>query len=58
MPSFDGARHFGKLAVLFLLSACIAFPYAGCSGLMAVLLALYFLLIFFNALETRDKREG
>jgi len=62
MPSFDGAKHFAKLAILFLASALIASPYAGCSGWIGVLLALYFLLPFFNALEARrvptDKRSG
>jgi hypothetical protein len=57
MPSFDGARPFAKLAALFLASAAIASPYAGCSGWIAVLLALYFLLRFFNALEARGFRK-
>lgn len=54
MPAFDGAKHFARLAVLFALAAVIAMPYAGCSGWIGVLLALYLLLSFFNRLEERD----
>jgi hypothetical protein len=57
MPQFDGARHFSVLATVFLVGALIASPYAGGAGWVGVLIGLYFLLIFFNALEARDLKD-
>lgn len=52
MPAFDGAKHFARVTLVILASSLIATPYAGCWGWIAALLALYFLLPFFNGLET------
>ena len=58
MRSFDGAKYFAQLVVVYLMSALIASPYVGCSGWVAALVALYVLLGFFNALERRDLSTG
>jgi hypothetical protein len=53
MP-FDGARHFGQVAIVIGVAILLAAPAVGWWGLLGAVVALYYLLSFFNALEKRD----
>jgi hypothetical protein len=53
MP-FDGARHFGQVAIVIGVATLISAPAVGCWGALGAAVALYYLLSFFNALEIRD----
>ena len=53
MP-FDGARHFGQVAIVIAAGTLLAAPAVGWWGLLGAVVALYYLLSFFNALEKRD----
>ncbi len=53
MP-FDGARHFGQVAIVIAAATLLASPAIGWWGVLGSVVALYYLLSFFNALEKRD----
>lgn len=53
MP-FDGARHFGQVAIVIAAATLLAAPAVGWWGVLGAVVALYYLLSFFNALEKRD----
>lgn len=53
MP-FDGARHFGHVAIIIVAATLLSAPAAGWWGVLGAAVALYYLLSFFNALERRD----
>ncbi len=53
MP-FDGARHFGHVAIVIVAATLLSAPAIGWWGVLAAAVALYYLLSFFNALEKRD----
>lgn len=53
MP-FDGARHFGQVAIVIVAAMLLAAPAVGWWGVLGAVVALYYLLSFFNALEKRD----
>jgi hypothetical protein len=53
MP-FDGARHFGQVAIVIGAAMLLAAPAVGWWGVLGAVVALYYLLSFFNALEKRD----
>ncbi len=52
---FDGARAFAAIGACALFGALLAWPTAGVWGLAGVAVGLYFLLGFFNSLESRDR---
>ena len=56
MP-FDGARHFGNVAIVIVAGILLSAPAIGWWGVLAAAVALYYLLSFFNALEKRDLDE-
>ena len=56
MP-FDGARHFGHVAIVIVAATLLSAPAVGWWGMLAAAIALYYLLSFFNALEKRDLVE-
>ena len=56
MP-FDGARHFGHVAIVVVAATLLSAPAVGWWGVLAAAVALYYLLSFFNALEKRDLVE-
>ena len=51
---FDGARHFGYVAVVIAAATLLSVPALGCWPVVGAAVALYYLLAFFNALEQRD----
>lgn len=53
MP-FDGARHFGHVAIVIVAATLLSAPAVGWWGVLGAAVALYYLLSFFNALEKRD----
>jgi len=53
MP-FDGARHFGQVAIVIAAATLFAAPAIGWLGVLGAIVALYYLLSFYNALEKRD----
>ena len=57
--AFDGAKHFAKFgtwAGLGLVAALLSG--AGLAALLGVVVALFFVLTFYNGLEARDKRAA
>ena len=52
--AFDGARHFGHVAIVIAAATLLSVPQVGCWPVLSAAVALYFLLAFFNALEKRD----
>lgn len=53
MP-FDGAKHFGHVAIVIAAATLLSVPAAGCWPVVGAAVALYYLLVFYNALEQRD----
>jgi hypothetical protein len=53
MP-FDGARHFGYVAIIMVAATLLSVPALGCWPAVGAAVGLYYLLVFFNALEQRD----
>lgn len=51
---FDGARHFGRVTMVVLAALLLSVPALGCWPAVGAALGLYYLLVFFNALEQRD----
>ena len=51
---FDGARHFGYVAIVIAGAMLLSVPAAGCWPVVGAAIGLYYLLVFFNALEQRD----
>lgn len=52
--TFDGARHFGQFAIVVAAALLLSVPALGCWPAVGAAVALYYLLVFFNALEQRD----
>ena len=52
--AFDGARHFGHVALVIAGATLLSVPALGCWPVVGAAVGLYFLLAFFNALEQRD----
>ena len=53
MP-FDGARHFGHVAIIVAVAMLLSVPALGCWPAVGAAVGLYYLLVFYNALEQRD----
>jgi hypothetical protein len=51
---FDGAKHFGYIAIIIAGATLLSVPALGCWPAIGAAVALYYLLSFFNALEQRD----
>lgn len=51
---FDGAKAFGYLFLVAVGGAILSYRFTGIWGGIGVIVGLYFLLSFFNALERRD----
>jgi hypothetical protein len=52
--AFDGARHFGYVAIVIAGAMLLSVPALGCWPVVGAAIGLYYLLVFFNALEQRD----
>jgi hypothetical protein len=52
--AFDGARHFGHIALIIAGATLLSLPALGCWPVVGAVVALYYLLAFYNALEQRD----
>ena len=52
--NFDGAKHFGHVAIVIAAAMLLSVPALGCWPVVGAAVALYYLLVFFNALEQRD----
>jgi hypothetical protein len=52
--TFDGAKHFGHVAIVIVAATLLSVPALGCWPVVGAAVALYYLLVFFNALEQRD----
>jgi hypothetical protein len=52
--AFDGAKHFGYVAIVIAGATLLSVPALGCWPVVGAAVGLYFLLTFFNALEQRD----
>ena len=52
--AFDGARHFGYVAIVIAGALLLSVPALGCWPVVGAAIGLYYLLVFFNALEQRD----
>ena len=57
MP-FDGARHLGHVAIVIAVAMLLSMPTLGCWPTLGAAVGLYYLLVFFNALEQRDLDES
>jgi hypothetical protein len=55
---FDGARHFGHVAIVIAVAMLLSMPTLGCWPALGAAVGLYYLLVFFNALEQRDLDES
>ena len=53
MP-FDGARHFGHVTIVVAVAMLLSVPALGCWPAVGAAVGLYYLLVFYNALEQRD----
>jgi len=51
---FDGARHFGHVAIVVAAAMLLSVPALGCWPAVGAAVGLYYLLVFYNALEQRD----
>lgn len=52
--NFDGAKHFGHVAIVIVAATLLSVPALGCWPVVGAAVGLYFLLVFYNALEQRD----
>ena len=52
--TFDGAKHYSHVAIVIVGAMLLSVPALGCWPLVGAAVALYYLLVFFNALEQRD----
>jgi len=52
--AFDGAKHFGYVAIIITGATLLSVPALGCWPVVGAVVALYYLLAFYNALEQRD----
>lgn len=55
---FQGGSTWGMIATCVLVAVVLGWGEIGWSGLFGSLVGLYFLLVFFNRLESRDIRES
>lgn len=55
---FDGAQVFGYFMLIAVGGAILSYPVTGIWGGVGVVVGLYFLLSFFNALERRDINDA
>ena len=53
MP-FDGARHFVHVAIIVAVAMLLSVPALGCWPAVGAAVGLYYLMVFYNALEQRD----
>lgn len=56
--NFDGAKHFGYVASVIAAGTLLSIPALGCWPVAGAAVALYYLLVFFNALEQRDINDA
>jgi hypothetical protein len=52
--AFNAARRYGEFMIVAVAAALLSTPFVGCWPLLAVAIAGYFVLVFFNRLEERD----
>jgi len=55
---FEGAKHFGFIAIALLAGTLIAMPVTGCWTILPVLVILFYGLVYYNRLEGGSRREN